>query len=259
MIRRILRIGAASLSIILFVWFAAPIAYRILNAGNLLGMLMCIALFFRTALSPLYHRIKSRMQRRKPLKIILRIVQIGSSAFLLYGAVISSFMVYAMIPRETNGATAVVLGAQVHSWGPSAILQQRIDAAERYLNSHPDAAAILTGGQGDDEIVSEAACMYQVMIADGISPSRIYQEDQARNTDENIRFSLKVIDDRHLCRDIAVVTDSYHQLRARIIAHKQDADLLITPVNTVNSASGFWLYPTYFVREWIAIPVEIWK
>ena len=148
---------------------------------------------------------------------------------------------------------------QVHARAVYNNIGAKLDAAEEYLKDDPGAVAVVTGGQGDDEVMSEAECMYINMTADGISPERIYKEDKATNTEENIRYSLGIIKEHGLGDKIAIVTDSYHQLRARIIAHKLDKSLTVTPVNTVNGYTGFWLYPTYFVREWIAIPVEIIK
>ena len=199
------------------------------------------------------------MCEKRATRVLFRIVQVGSSILLIYCVVISAFMIYAMIPRENENATAVVLGAQVKPWGPSALLQQRIDAAVGYLVDHPSADAVVTGGKGDDEPVSEAECMRENMMIAGISGNKIYVEDQATNTDENIRYSLKVIDDNGMCRDIAVVTDSYHQLRARIIAHKVNGEIAVSPVNSKSNFTGIIAYPTYFVREWAAIPVEIIK
>ena len=155
--------------------------------------------------------------------------------------------------------TAVVLGAQVKPWGPSILLQQRIDAAEEYLNSHPNAKAVVTGGQGSDEVMSEGQCMFNEITADGISSERVYIEDQATNTEENLRFSAEIIADSGLSKDIAVVTDSYHQLRARIAAHNADSSLHVSAVNTEQNLAGLSTYPTYFVREWLAIPVELLK
>ena len=259
MIKKLIRSIVALIALGFLIWFIAPTVYGILNIGNILGVIICAAVFFRSAFAPLYKRIKKRMCRHKLSKILLRTVQICSTAFIIYSAAVSGFMVYAMIPRDTDGATAVVLGAQVKPWGPSAILRQRIDAAEAYLNAEPEAKAVVTGGQGPDEIMSEAQCMMENMISDGITADRIFPEDKATDTDENIRFSLKIIEENGLNKDIAVVTDSYHQLRARIIAHKADGTVKVSPINTVNNYIGISAYPTYFVREWIAIPVEILK
>ena len=127
------------------------------------------------------------------------------------------------------------------------------------MDNNSKSVAVLTGGQGDDEIMSEAQCMYENLVAAGISPERLYKEDQATNTEQNIKYSLKIIQDNGLESDIAVVTDSYHQLRARIIAAKTDDSVKVSAVNTKNNYIGISAYPVYFVREWIAIPVELFK
>ena len=203
--------------------------------------------------------MKDKLCDKRSSKLLLRVIQISASIILLYCITVSAFMVYAMIPCESDNATAVVLGAQVKPWGPSALLQQRIDAAIDYLALNPDASAVVTGGKGDDEPVSEAECMRENITASGISEDRIYTEEQATNTDENIRYSLKIIEENGLNSDIAIVTDSYHQLRARIIAHKVNREISISPIITKSNFTGIIAYPTYFVREWIAIPVEIIK
>ena len=259
MLMKILRAIIAIAAIVFLIWFIAPVAFGIFNIGNMLGIFLCAAVFFRSALSPLYKKIKKAMLKRSVTKVLLRVVQTISIAFIAYSVIVSGCMVYAMIPRDMNGATAVVLGAQVKPWGPSVLLRQRINAAEGYLNSDPKADAVVTGGQGPDEIMSEAECMKQTMTADGIAAERIFMEDKATNTDENIRFSLKVIEDNGLNINIAIVTDSYHQFRARLIAHKADSSVNVGPVNTTNNYIGLAAYPTYFVREWIAIPVELIK
>lgn len=260
MIKKLLRIIIAVIAGIFLLWFIAPIFWGIRHIGCMVGVVLCLAVLFRTACSPLYHRLKDKLLEKKATKVLLRIVQVGACCVLIYCIVISSIMVFAMTSWGSSDSTAVVLGAQVMPWGASPLLRQRINAAEDYLNANPDAVAVVTGGQGANEPMSEADCMYENMVQDGIDPQRIYREDQAKNTDENIRFSLEVIDNNKLSRDIAIVTDSYHQLRAKIITHKCDNTVNITPVNTANNnIVAIAAYPSYFVREWLAIPVEIIK
>ena len=261
MIKKIIRIILAVIAVVFLIWFIVPVYWGIWHIGCIIGIALCLAVLFRTAFSKTYHRIKMRMLSQKVTKVILRIVQIGASAVVVYCVAVSAVMVYAMIPwNADDNATAVVLGAQVKKSGPTAILRQRINAAVDYLDKHPDAAAVVTGGQGSDEPISEAQSMYENMMNAGIAADRIYMEPNAKNTDENIRFSLSIIEENDLNRHIAIVSDSYHQLRARIIAHKNDRSLEITPVNTKNShPAAIAAYPSYFVREWLAIPVEIIK
>jgi len=263
MIKAIIRIILAVISGIFLIWFIVPVAWGIWHIGNIVGIILCAGILFRTAFSFLYRTIKLLMCTNPVTKIILRVVQIGSTMVLAYCVIISSLMVFAMLPRANASepeSTAVVLGAQVKPWGPSAFLQQRIDAAEQYLKDNPSAYAVVTGGQGSDEHISEAECMYETMMMDGVDPKRIYREDKATNTDENIQYSLEIIKKNGLNENIAIVTDSYHQFRAKMIAHKNDASLSITPVNAINTKPAcIAAYPSYFVREWIAIPVELFK
>ena len=256
---KIFRVILTAIGCGMLLWFIMPSVYGVFHIGNTAGILISCAVIFRFGFAGVYTKLKEAMLSHVPTMIIMRIIQTGAIAFIAYAVVVSSFMIYAMNKAPTDNATAVVLGAEVKPWGPSVLLQQRIDAAEKYMNDNPDASAVVTGGKGSNEIISEGQCMYDVMTADGIAPDRVYVEDKAANTYQNIRFSLDIINENGLDRDIAVVSDSYHQLRARIIARKADSGITVGAVNTKNNQIGIAAYPSYFVREWIAIPVEFFK
>ena len=51
----------------------------------------------------------------------------------------------------------VVLGAQIHGSRPSRTLRERLDKAAGYLEEHPEAFCVVTGGQGADETQTEAS------------------------------------------------------------------------------------------------------
>ena len=68
----------------------------------------------------------------------------------------------------------VVLGAKVNRDGPSVSLWDRICAAYTYLDEHPDVTAVLSGGQGTDEPITEAECMYRELVNLGIDPQRLW-------------------------------------------------------------------------------------
>ena len=256
---KIFRVILTAIGCGMLLWFIMSSVYGVFHIGNTAGILISCAVIFRFGFAGVYTKLKEAMLSHVPTMIIMRIIQTGAIAFIAYAVVVSSFMIYAMHKAPTDNATAVVLGAEVKPWGPSVLLQQRIDAAEKYMNDNPDASAVVTGGKGSNEIMSEGQCMYDVMTADGIAPDRICVEDKAANTYQNIRFSLDIINENGLDRDIAVISDSYHQLRARIIALKADSGITVGAVNTKNNHIGLAAYPSYFVREWIAIPVEFFK
>lgn len=60
-------------------------------------------------------------------------MNIGFIAFAVYGAIVTSAMVWATCQAPPENSTAIVLGAQVKPWGPSVILRGRIDAANHIL------------------------------------------------------------------------------------------------------------------------------
>ncbi len=147
----------------------------------------------------------------------------------------------------------VVLGARVDEGGdPSLSLRCRLEAALDYLDSHPDTRAVLSGGQGDDEPVSEAACMHAWLVARGVASERLTVEDKSTNTYENLRNSLALVGDA--AREpgaVAVVSSSYHLFRAKLIAASLGVE-----VSGVAARPGTPLVAlNYFIREAPAI----WK
>ena len=256
---KLLHITVTAIAAVFLLWFLSPVLYGVRNVGIWLGVFICAVLIFRFGFSGIYESLKLRLNAYTATAILFRSVQIAACVFAAYAIAVSGFMLYAMNVKPKDDSTAVVLGAQVKPWGPSTLLRQRIDAASGYLKEQSQASAVLTGGQGNDEVMSEAQCMYESLIGDGIAAERLYPEDQAKNTEENILFSFRIIKDKGLKREVAIVTDGYHQLRARIIAAKTDPSVRVSAVNTKNNLIGLSAFPSYFVREWIAIPAEILK
>lgn len=257
--QNVLRIIAIVIEVIFLLWFLLPIRFHIFKAGNLLGVVICLIALFRTAFSSVYYQLDAFMLQNNITKIIWLIIKYGCILFAVYAVIVSICMIAAMKIKPKKNATAVILGAQVKPWGASRLLLQRIKAAENYLDQNPVVKAIASGGQGDNEPMSEAACILENMLKDGVDPERIIVEDQSVNTEQNLLYSVRILGERQLGDSIAIVSDSYHQLRARIIAYKIDRKLSVGAVNTVNTRFGWFIYPSFFVREWIAIPVEIVK
>ena len=88
----------------------------------------------------------------------------------------------------------VILGCKVETWGPSILLQDRLDKALDYLEDHPDLTIVVAGGQGDDEHVSEAQCMYDYLTGHGVDGGQILLEDVLKERvvksckEEQLRF-----------------------------------------------------------------------
>ena len=112
----------------------------------------------------------------------------------------------------------VILGCKVESWGPSILLQDRLDKALDYLEDHPDLTIVVSGGQGADEPMSEAQCMYDYLTAHGVDGSRILLEDQSHNTWENLRFTRAQLEEQGVdASQMVVVSNGFHLTRVRML------------------------------------------
>ena len=151
----------------------------------------------------------------------------------------------AISPRRGEAARhALVLGCQVEREGPSLMLARRLEAARRYLEAHPDAPVVVSGGYEERAGTSEAAVMAAWLIERGIDPARIHLEDRSHSTEENLAFSAEIIGREGLPRALAVATDGFHQYRAAIYARKNGLTAAALPAGT-----PWGLFPSYWVRD----------
>ena len=141
----------------------------------------------------------------------------------------------------------LVLGARVRPTGPSVLLQFRLDKAEEYLSANPDTVAILCGGQGGDEPMTEAQAMYDDLIRRGVDPSRLIMEDKSVNTEQNITGAMALMEDTS--SPVVITTTNYHLYRACREARR----LGLTDVSG-NPARCAWYTPlNYYTREFFAV------
>ena len=155
---------------------------------------------------------------------------------------------------DTDPAYIVVLGAQVRGDEPSRSMSDRVAAAAEFLADHPDTICIVSGGQGPGENRTEAECMQDMLLAVGIDPSRIWLEDEATNTAENIQFSLDLIEEKTGVRptELGIVSSEYHLRRAELVADRQGCagfgiaartSLPLMKLNYfIREAFGIWYY-----------------
>ena len=241
---KIFRVIITLIAIVFLLLFVSGAMWGIVNIGNLVGGLLCVWLIFVFGTRNKYKSLKEKLKKNIFGKIVLYGINFCFTALLCYGLIVTGLMTFACIQQPKQNATAIVLGAQVTEDGPSMMLTGRINSAVRYLQENPDAKAVLTGGQGSNEPMSEAQAMYNCIVEAGISPDRLYIEDKAVNTGENIAFS----------ENKAIVTDGFHQLRAQIITKQQG---LSGSVGSVNADTFPVFIPTFAVREWFALPNQV--
>ncbi len=176
--------------------------------------------------------------------------------FVIYTFLTILIMIFFAIQKPiVYNSTLVVLGCQVKGTEPSKSLKRRLDTAYKFLNENPGVCCIVSGGKGNDELISEADCMYSYLVNKGIDPQRIFRESSSTNTEENLVNSAKLIQNYALPYNMIITTDFYHQPRAKIIAKKHNIKTF-GALSCVPSAKFAILYT---LRELIAIPHEFLK
>lgn len=138
---------------------------------------------------------------------------------LLFGVLLGFILSQFRAVPQPGADYVLVLGAQWKTSGPSYVLQKRLDAAVEYLNENPETKVIVSGGQGSNEPISEAAGMQSYLVAAGIDEERILMEDKSTNTCENLVFSSELLDETN--ERVVLVTNNFHMYRAGKIAEKQ--------------------------------------
>lgn len=233
-------------------WFVTPLAVRVLNIGNITGMILSLALVGWGMFFPQIQTSVHKWQKHRSGRVFLKVFSFVLALIVLSGVLLSCFMVAAAVRQPPENATVVVLGCKVNGTEPSLMLTRRLQAAQAYLFQHPDAPCIVSGGQGSNEEISEAQAMKTWLIAHGIDQERIYLEDQSTNTDENIRYSQQIIQEHHLSENVAIVTDGFHQLRASLIVKGQG----LTP-SSVSADTPWFVFSAYYVRELYALVEQL--
>lgn len=120
---------------------------------------------------------------------------------------------------QAGADVCIILGAQMKESGPSDVLQRRLDKALEYLQENPETIAVVSGGRGSNEPVSEAQGMRDYLVARGIAEERILMEDASTDTWENLEYTAKLIDKKE--DSVVIVTNNFHVFRAMFIAEKQ--------------------------------------
>lgn len=225
-------------------------AFPVFNAGNISVLLFCTAAVIFTADLFGSRRLIAAVWEHTVSRIALCFVGLMFIAGLVTAVIISAKMAGQIVNEPAEPPKLiVVLGCQVRGERPSKMLARRINTAYDALIKYPDAVCVVSGGQGSDEKISEAECMFRSLTEKGIDPSRIIKEDSSNSTTENIRNTFAITDPLGYSRDITIVTDGFHQYRASLIAKKAGAG----DVTALSAHTELRFVPTYWVREWIGI------
>jgi uncharacterized SAM-binding protein YcdF (DUF218 family) len=174
--------------------------------------------------------------------------------FFSFAALLVYSWVYRTLPRKRRYDYIIIHGAGLDGDRPSPLLRGRVDkAVELWQRQQRHGVLVASGGQGGDEVVSEAAAMRKYLIEECHVPEgSILMEDRSTTTMENLAFSKKIMDARSgsgpRAYRAALVTSDYHVFRASEYAHKLGLN-----ADGVGSSTKGYYWPAAFIREFIAV------
>lgn len=129
------------------------------------------------------------------------------------------------------------------------LLSNRVDKAiQFYERCERKPIIIPSGGQGADELVSEAEAMRRYLVGHGIPEDHIILEDRSATTSENLAFSKEIIDSRDGGKRTALVSSNYHVYRCLRLAKK--VGLRCTGIG---ADVAFYYWPSALIREFVAV------
>ncbi|MDE6470256.1 MAG: YdcF family protein [Eubacterium sp.] len=232
--------------------FVCPVFHMISNIGNILGAAMSLcAILVGIFMNKLIEFSKKHYKTKKGKILLNTFFTVFAAGLICFSLVLGSVVASAKTTAD-NQQTVIILGCAVRGETPSFTLRSRINAACDYLMENPQSVAILSGGQGNNEDISEAQCMYNILTENGISPDRLYLEDKSTNTGENIAFSKNIIDEYNLSTEVAVVSSDYHLKRAKMICAKNGLE----NAHTITAPSTYFDKPTFYLREVLGVVKE---
>lgn len=149
----------------------------------------------------------------------------------------------------------IVLGCGLRKDGtPTPLLRDRIQRALDFARKQEAAGGkapvfILSGGQGPDEIQSEAAAMAAWLEEQGVPRERMLLEDRSVNTAENMAFSKEIIlKQQPQGAKVAFSTTNYHVFRSGLKARR----VKLRAVG-MGCKSKWYFWPNAAVREFVGL------
>jgi len=138
------------------------------------------------------------------------------------------------------------------------LLASRVDKAIHFYSKQKKVfhapKLILSGGQGNNESISEARAMMEYAIQKGVPEDDILLEDKSDTTFRNMKFSKEIMDNDSTAGEkpynCIFSTSNYHLLRTGIYARAVGLK-----INGIGSKTALYYLPNALIREYIAYVV----
>lgn len=189
---------------------------------------------------------------------LLRYTALTLTAVFVSSFILIQFLIHSAIETTDKDCDYIlVLGCGVRGDTLTAAGIHRANAAIKYMSWRPECRAVLCGGQGKGESISEARALYNYMTEHGIDKSRLLLEERSTDTTQNVRFAKDVIEADGgdiKTQTFCVATNDFHLYRSMLIMKKQG-------YNTAYPVDGglpnvFLLRENMHLREYFSILFE---
>lgn len=189
---------------------------------------------------------------QKTSRYLRKMVQVGLICWGISFLFIEGLILSERDSQPFEGDYLIVLGAGLYGDVPSLILISRLEVALDYLKAHPESRAILSGGQGEGESITEAEAMARYLIKAGIEKERLYLEQTSRNTRENLANSQMILLELGVDQGevVAIISNDFHLYRAKKMA-KQNGLLVVGLSAEVPNIP--FLAINMYLREYFAV------
>lgn len=201
-----------------------------------------------------YYFAKCKLKENESLYKFFRITKILFYIFIISFIGIEIAIIAYPKNNENKDDYIIVLGAGLDNGEtPNLILSERLDAAIKCIKDNKANYIVLSGGQGADEKISESQAMSKYLQDRGIDRGRIIEENQSRNTNENIKYSKEKIEEHSHkpINDVSVkiVTTDFHAFRSSILAKKSG----YVSFDNYSSSTLWYFIPSTYTREAFAV------
>lgn len=184
----------------------------------------------------------------------------AGAAFLVVGYVSFLFLCFAgyaflygrlRIRRDVDFVVVLGSGLTRGDRVPPLLASRLEEGRAVYLSqaAHGNPPMLITsGGQGPRERLPEARAMADYLIRRGVPGDRIECEDRSRNTEQNLRFSKAIMQERAPGYRCVIVTSNFHVFRAAITARRAGVNGQV-----IGSPTAAYFWPSATIREFAAV------
>jgi uncharacterized SAM-binding protein YcdF (DUF218 family) len=187
------------------------------------------------------------------VKLAVKVVAGLLAAVLLYLAITFLQVWRAARADQARPAEAIVVfGTAQYNGVPSPVLAARLDHAIELYQKGLAPVIVVTGGNQPGDEFTEATASANYLIQRGVPDEDVLREVSGTSSWQSLAAAANFLDDRDI-NDVLLVSDPFHSLRIRAMAHELGLEGHASPTRT-SPIKGF-TEARYMVRETVAVAV----